>query len=130
MLVVEDGVKVGEIMTGFLRFWFPEFQVENAISGEEAVNVALLRKHRVMLMDINLPGMNGIEATRKIKELDPTVVIVIVTIHGSNRYQEEALDAGADAFILKDRMYAELVPTLKRLIKDHNGSSESELSNP
>jgi two-component system invasion response regulator UvrY len=128
MLVVEDGIKVGEVLSDFLRFWFPEYQIEHVATGEIAAQKAAEMIYRVILMDIGLPGINGIEATRKIKSFDPEVAIVMVTIHDSPEYRVDADAAGADAFILKEKMYAELVPAIHSLLNGWTDASKTELS--
>ena len=83
-------------------------------SPEEAVE--LCRKHRpdVVLMDIVFKGpMNGIEATRKIKEVSPATKVVIMTAHDDERLLVEAVEAGASGFLVKDEAAAEVLGAAK-----------------
>jgi DNA-binding NarL/FixJ family response regulator len=84
--------------------------VGEAMDGEEAVRlVAALRPH-VVLMDAKMPQMDGVEATRLIKERWPEIRVVVLTIHAG--YQAEALAAGADAFLVKGGPREELLAAI------------------
>ena len=81
--------------------------VGEAMDGEEAVRlVAALRPH-VVLMDAKMPQMDGVEATRLIKERWPEIRVVLLTVHAG--YRAEALAAGADAFLIKGCSREELL---------------------
>src|SRR5438552_16673702 len=76
--------------------------VGEAVDGEDA-QVAVRREHPdVVLMDIRMPRLDGIAATRKLIEHDPAVRILVVTTFDADQYVFEALRAGASGFILKD----------------------------
>lgn len=75
--------------------------VGEAVSGEEGVEMAEALGPDLVLMDVEMPGIDGLEATRRIRDLaDPPQVLVMST-HESGDYQEDSLDAGAYAFIPK-----------------------------
>lgn len=71
-------------------------------SGEEAINLARTTKPGVVLMDIMMPGMNGIEASRWIKEIDEEIRIIIVTMEISKDYVSAAIKSGVDGYLSKD----------------------------
>ena len=73
-----------------------------ASSGEEAVNVAREQRPDVVLMDIVMPGMNGIEAARWIKENDEGARVIIVTMEISKEYVSAAIKSGVDGYLPKD----------------------------
>lgn len=78
----------------------PEIEVvAEAVNGQEAVDLTAVRQPDVILMDAQMPGMDGLEATRRIKSQWPAVKIIILTLHP--QYRQRALAAGADAFLLK-----------------------------
>ena len=78
--------------------------------------MAMRREIHVALMDVELPGMNGLEATRRLTEMRPEVAIIIVSQHAGDAYVERARAAGAFAYITKDKAYRELLPTVSRAL--------------
>lgn len=86
--------------------------------GEAATAAEVLRvvedlKPDVVLMDINLPGMSGLEATGQIKKLSPTTEVVLLTVYDSAMYLIEAIRCGAAGYVLKDACH-DLIPTALR----------------
>ena len=73
--------------------------VGEAMDGEEAVRLVAALRPDVILIDARVPRMDGVEATRLIKERWPEIRVVVLTIHAG--YRAEALAAGADAFLIK-----------------------------
>ncbi|MFO7696893.1 MAG: response regulator transcription factor [Anaerolineae bacterium] len=73
--------------------------VGEASNGREAVSLTLEKRADVVLMDVRMPEMDGLEAMRLIKGQRPEVKVIVLTIHGD--YRQEALAAGADVFLVK-----------------------------
>jgi DNA-binding NarL/FixJ family response regulator len=95
----------------------PDFTVVGeAIDGKEAIRQTLALRPDVVLMDLSMPGMNGIEATLHIKQRLPEVRIVALTAYKTDEYVREALRAGADGYVLKDGAYEELVMALRSVV--------------
>jgi DNA-binding NarL/FixJ family response regulator len=118
ILIVEDHDDVRRAMRDWLEVEFPRCRVIEAASGEEAIVMARIESPRLVVMEIRLPGMNGIETTRQIKAALPCVQIVMLTVHTSDIYRADARAAGASAYVTKQRMHSELVPTLTALLAD------------
>jgi DNA-binding NarL/FixJ family response regulator len=118
ILIVEDHDDVRRAMRDWLEVVFPQCRVIEAASGEEAIVMARIESPRLVIMEIRLPGMNGIETTRHIKAALPCVQIVMLTIHTSDIYRADARAAGASAYVTKQRMHSELVPTVTALLAD------------
>jgi DNA-binding NarL/FixJ family response regulator len=72
-----------------------------AATGEEAVQMASDLAPDLVLMDINLPGIDGIEATRRILEVQPSARVIVLSTYEAGDYERRALEAGAVAFISK-----------------------------
>lgn len=82
--------------------------VGEAATGEEAVALAEVLRPDVVMMDLGLPGMSGLEATRAIRQAHPEIKVLVLTIHDEEEYVLELLDAGAAGYLLKDVRDAEL----------------------
>jgi DNA-binding NarL/FixJ family response regulator len=92
----------------------PGFEVvAEAADGRDAVNLAEEHKPGVVVMDIAMPGMNGIEATRRIVESRRNTGVVILSMHYDESYVIRALKAGARAYLLKDSLKADLLAAIR-----------------
>lgn len=87
--------------------------VAEAADGVQAVDLATRLHPDVVLMDIRMPRLDGIEATRRLVEVAPQTRIVILTTFGLDRYVYEGLQAGASGFVLKDSPPSELVHAVR-----------------
>ncbi len=76
--------------------------VGEAHTGEEAVSVCLREEPDVVLMDLSMPGMGGISATRKIRDMVPASRVLILTVHTDDAHVFQGIKAGAQGYILKD----------------------------
>ncbi len=116
ILIVEDHEKVRRALRKLLEVKFSQYQVIEACSGEEAVTLTLAEAPQLIIMDITLPGMSGIEATRRIRANSSSPQVVMFTIHEDDIYREEAEDAGAIAYVAKHALQSELLPQLSALL--------------
>ncbi len=87
--------------------------VGEAADGREAVEQARMLKPDVVLMDIRMPGVDGIEATRRVTALDPPGRVLVLTTFDLDEYVYAALRAGASAFLLKDAPEQQLVAAVR-----------------
>ena len=118
ILIVEDHEAVRRSLRDWLEVEFPQCRVIEAASGEEAIALIRGESPRLVLMDISLPGMSGVEATRRIKAALPSTQIVMLTIHEDDAHRADATAAGASAYVPKRVMQTELIPTLTALLAD------------
>ena len=86
--------------------------IGEAADGREAIEVATRLKPDVVLMDIAMPGTNGIEATRRIKETSPSTSILVLTAYDDEQYIYALLDAGAAGYLLKNVSGQELARSI------------------
>jgi len=101
LLLVEDHRLVRESFANLLKLK-PEFEVVGeAASGEEALEKVDRLKPEIILMDIKLPGISGIEATKIIKEKYPEIEVIILSMYDEDEYVLEAVKAGASGYVLK-----------------------------
>ena len=115
ILIVEDHGGMPGLILDLLSEAFPKGNFLEAKNGEEAVDLARGRSLDIVLMDLGLPKMNGIEATRRIKVAVPESHVVIVTNHEGADFQRAATIAGASAYICKRQMETELIAVLTKL---------------
>jgi DNA-binding NarL/FixJ family response regulator len=87
--------------------------VGEAGDGAEAVRVTRLLRPDVVLMDVRMPGTDGIEATRQIVSGTPEARVIILTTYGIDQYAFSGLNAGASGFLLKDVMPADLIAAIR-----------------
>ncbi len=89
--------------------------VGEASSGEEAVALARALQPQVVLMDLSMPVMDGIEATRRIREEAPSVRIAVLTMHDDIEKTRDAIAAGASAYLSKGTSFTEVRETVQRV---------------
>jgi DNA-binding NarL/FixJ family response regulator len=86
-------------------------------NGRDAITMAGEKLPDVIIMDIGLPKLRGIEAARKIKKEYPRIKIIMLTIHTNEKYIYESLDAGADAYLAKETASDDLVEAINAVMK-------------
>ena len=116
ILLVEDTEDNRQMMRKLLEM--SGFSVVEAVNGREAVEVASKVKPQVILMDLSLPFIDGLAATRKIRTLPgmSDVPIIAVSAHDTADFHSEALEAGCNAYITKPVNYPELEDIVNDLL--------------
>jgi DNA-binding NarL/FixJ family response regulator len=117
VLLVDDHSLVRR---GFRRMLEDEADIRvvgEASDGEEAVKLARSLKPQVIVMDCALPGINGLQATRKILQLLPETLVLMLSMHTEETWVRQAIDAGARGYVLKNAMDLELSSAIRRLVK-------------
>jgi DNA-binding NarL/FixJ family response regulator len=90
--------------------------IGEASNGAEALEFVRSNKPDLVLMDINMPVMNGIECTRELKKLYPEIKIVVLSMHDQESYLVDILNSGAEGFVIKNTKKAELVFAIKKVM--------------
>jgi DNA-binding NarL/FixJ family response regulator len=112
LLLVDDHAVVREGLRALLAS-DPRFEiVGEASEGESAVSAATSLHPDVVVMDVSLPGLNGVQATRRLKAQSPDTRVVALTVHEEGGYLRSLLDAGAAGYVLKRSAASELVRAL------------------
>jgi len=95
----------------------PDFEiVGEAADGHEAIQCVERLKPELVLMDLSMPRMNGMDAIREIKRRSPATKILVLTVHKTEEYILATLKAGADGYALKDSTQAELMMAIKSVL--------------
>jgi len=102
VLIADDHALIREGLCKILNMQETIEVIGEAESGDQAVALALKCNPDVVLMDINMPGSNGIEAIRSIKYLRPHINVIALTIHDQEDYLLELIKAGVSGYVLKD----------------------------
>jgi DNA-binding NarL/FixJ family response regulator len=121
ILIVEDHQGVRHSLREWLELSFPRYQLLEATSGEEGVTLAEAMSPCLVIMDIGLPGMNGIEAAQSIKAAVPTTQVVMLTMFDDEAHRADAVKAGVSAYVPKRKVQTELLPVLTRLLEEDRG---------
>ncbi|MBI3173389.1 MAG: response regulator transcription factor [Chloroflexi bacterium] len=117
ILIVDDHEVVRNGIRAYLGT-LPEFHVVGeAVSGEEAISMVTELIPDIVLLDLIMPGMDGVEATRRIKQISPRTQVVVLTSYHEDVHIFPALKAGAIAYILKDMKMDKLVEVLHRALQ-------------
>jgi DNA-binding NarL/FixJ family response regulator len=117
VLIAEDHKMMREGLRSLLEEKLGYVSVEEASSGCEAVRKAKEFEPDIVIMDIGLPDLNGIEATRQIKTQQPQIEVVVLSMHASRNYVLQVLQAGASAYLLKDSAFEDLATALAAVSK-------------
>lgn len=120
VLIVDDHHIVRRGLVFFLRTQKELEIVGEAANGKEAVELAKLLKPDIILMDLVMPEMDGIQATKIIKQTHPNIKIMMLTSFSDQDHVIPALEAGASGFQLKDIQPDELVTSIKKIVGGEN----------
>lgn len=115
ILVADDNVMVRSAIAEILSDGGCELCGE-ASDGAETLQEARKLRPDVLLLDISMPGLNGLETAGLIRKELPNVKIVMVSHHSLDRFFDEAHKHLADAFVDKSRLGTDLIPTIKKLL--------------
>lgn len=118
VLIVDDHAFIRRGVETILEA-FPEWQVcGEAANGTDAIRLATELNPEVVLMDVTMPGMNGLEATRIIRSKQPAVKVILLTLHESSEVLRSGFRAGANGYLLKADAEEELMKALRAVIGD------------
>ena len=116
ILIAEEHDMFRTSLRDMVTNYFPKSEVIEANNGWRALFKALVYHPDVILMDLAMSEMDGLEATRHIKKVFPEIHVVIMTMTDDPLYGVSAISAGANNTIVKNRIGVDLVPVLKNLL--------------
>ncbi len=116
VLLAEDQVMIREALAALLSFEDDIEVVAQVGRGDEVTRAAARTRPDVALLDIEMPGMDGLTAAKDLKQHDPGIKIVILTTFGRPGFLRRAMESGASAFLVKDSPADKLTQTIRRVL--------------
>jgi two-component system, response regulator YesN len=125
LLIVDDEQIEREGMQVILEKSFPELIIEQAKNGNMAVNMAGVFKPDLILMDIKMPGMNGLEAVERISADNPHIKFIMVTAYDTFDYMRKAIKFGVKDYLLKPSKASDIVMTIGKVLEQIEQEKEA-----
>jgi DNA-binding NarL/FixJ family response regulator len=117
VLIVDDHPVVRKGLSSFLSNEPDLLVVGTAVDGEEAISLAAEKAPDVVLMDLSMPGIGGIEATKQLVANNPAIRVLMLTSFGGHERMVEALKAGAAGYVVKDTAPGEMLRALRSIAR-------------
>jgi DNA-binding response OmpR family regulator len=125
ILVVEDEIKITRFIKKGLEM--EQYTVETAYDGEEALEKAEINNYDLIIMDIMIPKIDGIETTRRLRDAKVETPIIMLTAKDTVDDRVKGLDAGADDYLVKPFAFDELVARIRALLRREKSVKSTEL---
>ena len=116
ILIVEDNDEFRGVLRNFLETQNLDFEIYETSSGELAITEALAKRPEIILMDVRLPQMNGIEAAKHIKMKLPESKIIILTMFELPEFEQSNQHEIVSAFVSKGELYDRLIPVMQKCL--------------
>ena len=124
LLIVEDHEDFRVTLKGYLASQKLGLEIYDAESGEEALEQSQRLNPDIILMDIRLPNMNGIDVAGQIKKFLPTAEIIVLTVFETASFRETFKSKDISDYIGKSELYEKLIPRIKSILKGKNGERQ------
>jgi two-component system response regulator (stage 0 sporulation protein F) len=98
VVVIDDDAAVAEVLNEFFK---DNYEVEIALNGADGIMAVQVERPDLVILDVNMPGINGLEVLKRIREHDPTIQVIMLTANTDLRIAEEVLKSGAFAYFPK-----------------------------
>lgn len=116
-LIVDDNPGFLQQLRDFLNTCENIEVISEAVDGEQAITLVMEKKPELVLMDVRLNDINGLEATRRIKDISPETVVIMLSNYDFQEYRDAAAVRGAAGYVVKKQMGEDLCPTIKRVMR-------------
>jgi len=126
ILVVDDDPATTSVLRRGLTY--EGYEVDTAASGEEALTIARERPPEVVLLDIMMPGLDGLEVCRRLRAADASLPIILLTAKDSPTDQVEGLDTGADDYITKPFTFEVLLARIRAQLRRREGQESGVIT--
>lgn len=117
VLIVDDHSLVRQGLKQLIELEEDINVIALAGDGEEAILKAQQLKPDIILLDINMPNINGIQTLRRLKDMDSTIKVIMLTFHEDREYLFETINLGANGYVLKDAESASLIKAIRDVYK-------------
>jgi two-component system, NarL family, invasion response regulator UvrY len=117
ILIADDHAIVRKGLIELLREEFATLNIIEAVNSEQAVDAVLMHSPDVVLLDISMPGRNGIDTLKQIRALGNKVPVLMLSMHPEDQYAIRSLKAGASGFINKETATEELLVAIKKIME-------------
>ena len=125
ILIVDDSAAYRSTVGLFLEGLKQVEVVGAAEDGDRALTLVASTRPGLVLMDLQMPGLNGLQTTRKIRDEFPDVRVIMISVHDSREWKVASMAAGADRFIQKHRLHDELPGAIAQLFPGRTGGTEA-----
>ncbi len=129
ILIVENHAVLRAALSAWIEALFPDCTLIQSDCGEEALALAHNCVDLIAITDVHLPDINGIEMARRLNEHNIHARIIVMSTQEGATYRTEAFNIGAVAYIPKNRVASDLIPTLQRLLAVEYGRAEIDYEN-
>ncbi|RLL48396.1 response regulator [Oceanobacillus piezotolerans] len=129
LLIVDDEQIVREGLKAILLKNFPEIQIEDAKNGTIALNKAVIFMPDLVLMDIKMPGMSGLETIQKMSEINPNIKFIMITAYAEFDYAKSAIKLGVKDYLLKPSKASEVVRAVGKVMSQIDEEKKSKEKN-
>jgi DNA-binding NarL/FixJ family response regulator len=130
VLIIEDQAPMRQALRKHLESAYPAAAILEAADGASALELCRRHAPRVVLTDLGLPDVNGLELIPQIKALPAVGPVIVVSMHADAAYVNAAHAAGAAAYVTKDNAFRELLPLVSRVLGGMTGKISSNRTLP
>lgn len=128
ILIIDDDRDSCELMGLMLQYSNADYEITSVLKPEEGLQLAASRPFDLYLLDCRFVGLHGVEVCRRLRQTDTQTPIMFFTGEAQERVREEALRAGADAYLIKPDDLKQLTGTVKRLLGAHKLAERRDLT--